>query len=346
MDTTPEEAAQVIALLETGLRQTEVARRLNISRFRVRRVFQRFEETGGYIRRHGSGRRRCTSGSDDRYIVTTSLRNRFFNAVELQQQLRAARRTSVSVSTIRRRLRERNLMPRRAATGPQLTAQHRNARRGFRTSHENWTFTQWRNVLFSDETRVCLYTNDRRRRVYRRQGERYTEACTVETVSYGGGSCMFWGGISVDGKTELVCVSRTGGGRGQGSLTAQRYIAEILDPHVVPYADVIGPGFQFMHDNARSHTALIVRDYLHAAGINVMDWPARSPDLNPIEHLWDQLKRRVRSRDPPPATLDELHDAVIEEWNNIPQENIVTLIRSMTDRMEELRRARGGNTRF
>lgn len=157
---------------------------------------------------------------------------------------------------------------------------------------------------------------------------------------------MFWGGISVDGRTELVCVSRTGGGRGQGSLTAGRYVAEILDPHVVPYADFIGRGFQFMHDNARCHTAQIVGDYLHAAGITVMKWPARSPDLNPIEHLWDQLKRRVRSRDPAPATLDELHDAVIEEWNNIPQESIVTLIRSMTGRMADLRRTRGGNTRF
>ncbi|KAJ8727758.1 hypothetical protein PYW07_001877 [Mythimna separata] len=101
-----------------------------------------------------------------------------------------------------------------------------------------------------------------------------------------------------------------------------------------------------MHDNARCHTALIVRDYLQEVGIPVMRWPARSPDLNPIEHLWDELKRRVRARDPAPTTLQDLQDAVVAEWDNIPQESVVTLIRSMRERMEAVIRARGGNTRF
>ncbi|CAK1579570.1 unnamed protein product [Parnassius mnemosyne] len=226
MDTSSEEAAQVIALLQSGMRQCDVARQLNLSRFSVRRVFQRFQQTGGYVRKPGSGRKRCTSERDDRFIVTTSLRNRFTNAVELQQQLRSTRRTSVSVSTIRRRLHEKSLTAHRPAKGPKLTAQHRRDRLDFARNHCEWTLEQWRTVLFSDETRVCLFCNDRRRRVYRRQGERFTQPCFEESVEYGSGSCMFWGGISVDGKTELVCVSRTRGGRGQGSLNAGRYITE------------------------------------------------------------------------------------------------------------------------
>ncbi|XP_061723293.1 uncharacterized protein LOC133529562 [Cydia pomonella] len=129
MDTTPEEAAQLVALLLNGLWQYQVAARLKISRFRVRRVLLRFLETGGYIRRPGSGRRRCTTATDDRYIVSGSLQNRFLTAAELQILLRAARRTAVSISTIRRRLREKKLLPRRAATGPQWKPQHRIARR-------------------------------------------------------------------------------------------------------------------------------------------------------------------------------------------------------------------------
>lgn len=346
MDTTADEAAQVIALLQSGMRQCDVARQLNLSRFSVRRVFQRFQETGGYIRRRGSGRQRCTSERDDRFIVSTSLRNRFSNAVELQQQLRSARRTSVSVSTIRRRLQEKKIAAHRAATGPKLTAQHKRDRLEFAREYVDWTIDQWKAVLFSDETRVCLFCNDRRKRVYRRQGERFAQACIQETVEYGGGSCMFWGGMSIDGKTNLVCVSRTGSARGQGSLTAPRYITEILEEHVVPYAGFVGSGFMLMHDNARCHTALIVRDYLQEVEIAVMRWPARSPDPNPIEHLWDELKRRVRARDPAPTTLQELQDAVVVEWDNIPQETVVTLIRSMRERMEAVIRARGGNTRF
>lgn len=346
MDTTAEEAAQVVALLQSGVRQSEVARQLNLSRFSVRRVYQRFLETGGYIRRHGSGRRRCTSERDDRFIVSRSLRNRFSNAVELQQELRATRRRTVSVSTVRRRLKEKKITPRRAATGPKLTAAHRQARLQFAREHVDWTLDQWRAVLFSDETRVSLFCNDRRRRVYRRQGERFAQACIQETVEYGGGSCMFWGGMSVAGKTDLVCVSRTGGARGQGSLTAHRYITEILEEHVVPYAGFVGEGFTLMHDNARAHTAAIVRAYLQEVRISVMQWPARSPDLNPIEHLWDHLKRKVRSRDPAPTTLQELEAAVMEEWARIPQEQILKLVRSMRHRMEAVIRARGGNTRF
>lgn len=346
MDTTADEAAQVIALLQSGMRQCDVARQLNLSRFSVRRVFQRFQETGGYMRRRGSGRQRCTSERDDRFIVSTSLRNRFSNAVELQQQLQSVRRTAVSVSTIRRRLREKKIAAHRAATGPKLTAQHRRERLQFARDHVNWTLEQWRAVLFSDETRVCLFCNDRRRRVYRRQGERFAQACIEETVEYGGGSCMFWGGISIDGRTNLVCVSRSGGARGQGSLTAHRYITEILEEHVAPYAGFVGSGFTLMHDNARCHTAAIVQDYLSEVGIPVMRWPARSPDLNPIEHLWDEVKRRVRARDPAPTTLGDLQDAVIAEWESIPQERVVVLIRSMKDRLEDVIRARGGNTRF
>lgn len=346
MDTTAAEAAQVIALLQSGLRQCDVARQLHLSRFSVRRVYQRFLQTGGFVRRRGSGRNRCTSARDDRFVVSKSLRNRFSNAVELQQQLQAVRRRAVSVSTVRRRLKERNIVARRPATGPKLTAAHRRARLQFARAHVNWTLDQWRAVLFSDETRVCLFCNDRRKRVYRRQGERFAQACIQETVEYGGGSCMFWGGISADGKTELSCVSRTGGARGQGSMTAHRYITEILEEHVVPYAGFIGDGFTLMHDNARAHTAGIVQGYLQEVGIPVMQWPARSPDLNPIEHLWDQLKRKVRSRDPAPATLQELQDAVIEEWDRIPQEEVLKLVRSMRERMEDVIRARGGNTRF
>lgn len=81
---------------------------------------------------------------------------------------------------------------------------------------------------------------------------------------------MFWGGIFIDSKTELVCVSRSGGVRGQGSLTSHRYITEILEEHVAPYMDFVGDGFTLMHDNARSHTALTVKNYTKEVVIPVM----------------------------------------------------------------------------
>lgn len=150
---------------------------------------------------------------------------------------------------------------------------------------------------------------------------------------------MVWGGICLGARTELVLIEN-------GSLTAHRYVTEVLEPHVMPFAPFIGQNFIFMHDNARPHTASIVNSYLREVGINQMDWPARSPDMNPIEHAWDILGRRVRQRNPAPRNVEELKLALVEEWDNLPQEMIDSLIQSMGNRIQALLRARGGNTRY
>lgn len=154
---------------------------------------------------------------------------------------------------------------------------------------------------------------------------------------------MFWGGISYDGRTELVFVPS--GGRG-GGLTAARYITNILEEHVVPYAGMFDEGFLLMQDNAPCHTARATSSYLREVGIDTMDWPAMSPDLNPIEHVWDCLKRRVRKRNPAPSDVAELKEALLEEWDGIPQDYVRKLIRSMKRRLNCVKKARGGNTKY
>ena len=112
-----------------------------------------------------------------------------------------------------------------------------------------------------------------------------------------------------------------GGGRG-GGLTADRYIADILLHHVVPYKGFIGENFLLMHDNARCHTAMVTRQYMTEVAVHTIEWPALSPDMNPIEHMWDHLKQRVRARNSVPSTIDELKTALLDEWEGIPQDFI------------------------
>ncbi|GFW60444.1 transposable element Tcb2 transposase [Trichonephila clavipes] len=102
-----------------------------------------------------------------------------------------------------------------------------------------------------------------------------------------------------------------------GPLTACRYRDEILRPIVVPYAAAIGDDFLLMGDNCRPHRANLVEDSLFEEGIVRMEWPACFPDMNPIEHVWDALGRRVPGRQPPPQTLQELERDLLEEWNRI-----------------------------
>lgn len=343
MDTSPTRAAQVIALLQEGLSQRDVAHRLGLSQSTVSKINRRFRETGSFTRRPGSGRHRSTTDKDDRFIVSTSLRNRYLTGVDVQQELRRVRGVAVSEWTVRRRLKKENLTPKRPATGPKLTASHRQARLRFAREHLIWNEEEWRRVLFSDECRVCLCGSDRRRRVYRRPGERFAQCCFRDRVAFGGGSCMIWAGISLDGKTDLAFVP--GGGRG-GGLTSHRYISDILLQHVVPYAGFTGENFLLMHDNARCHTSRATVRFLEEVRISTMDWPALSPDLNPIEHLWDVLKRRVRDRNHVPSNITELKAALLEEWERIPQELIKKLIGSMKNRLQNVIRARGGNTKY
>ncbi|GFS82782.1 DDE_3 domain-containing protein [Trichonephila clavipes] len=96
----------------------------------------------------------------------------------------------------------------------------------------------------------------------------------------------------------------------------------ILEQHVRLFRGAMGAEFLFMDDNACPHRVNIVDEYLQSEDITRMDWPAYSPDLNPIEHVWDMLARRIAARQPPPTCLPELRRALFDEWCNIPQDQI------------------------
>ncbi|GFT90048.1 transposable element Tcb2 transposase [Trichonephila clavipes] len=99
-------------------------------------------------------------------------------------------------------------------------------------------------------------------------------------------------------------------------------------------------------DNARPHRARLVENMLEAETIQRMEWPACSPDLNPIEHVWDMLGRRIAARPRPHATVRDLEIALLEEWNSIPQSLIDNLIASMADKCAAVLAVRGDHTPY
>ena len=137
-------------------------------------------------------------------------------------------------------------------------------------------------------------------RVYRRRGERFTDQCVYESERLGGGSVLVWDGICHDGRTQLKII--------QGTLNAVKYREDILDPIVLPF-------HVFQDHNARYHVARVCQDFLNQNHIRVLPWPALSPVLSQIEHLWDDLGRRVRHHQIPPETLQDLRDALVHEGN-------------------------------
>ena len=146
----------------------------------------------------------------------------------------------------------------------------------------------------------------------------------------------YWGGIFVRSRTELLVLN--------GALTGQRYINEVLQPVVLPFVKQHHVVLQ--DDNARPHRARIVQQFLQQNNVDHLDWPARSPDLSPIEHVWDILGKRIRQRVPRPRMLQALGAALQEEWKRIPQLQIARFIRSMHRRCVACIDATGGHTRY
>jgi transposase len=339
MGLTPSDTAGAIALIQDGQSKYYVARVLGVSRCSIQRAVNRFPETKGYTRRVGSGRKRSTTAHDDHFLTLTILRNRDTTAVRARNELQEVRSVAVSERTVRKRLEEHGLSARTLAHCLLLTREHRVARLLIAHEHRNWGIEEWGRILFTDESRFCLRSPDGRQRVWRSTGQGVAQCNFVPGISFGSGSIMVWGGISMEARTELVVVNG-------GAMTANRYIRDILEPHVVPFAPFIGNDSILMHDNARPHIAQIVNEYLDTVEIHHMIWPARSPNLNPIEHVWDMVGRRVKDRTPAPANLRDLSAAVIQECQEIDQAVIQDLFEGMPRRMEAVIQARGGNIRL
>ncbi|GFU81120.1 transposable element Tcb2 transposase [Trichonephila clavipes] len=194
----------------------------------MQRDLEPFLETGSAGRRPGQGRRWATTPNEDRYLVLTARRHRNINATLLQQHIRSATATTVSTQTVPNRLHGVGLYARRKMVCVKLTLRHRRDRREWATEHVNWRRNEWSNVLFSDESRFSVHSNNRRIFIWTDRGSRNNPAFVHVSVRFGGAGVLMYGGISIDGRTDLYIIR-------DGPLTARRYRDEILRPIVVPY---------------------------------------------------------------------------------------------------------------
>ena len=329
---------RAIAWLQNGSTIRIVSAGLGVSPSVISRLKQRYRATGRVKERRRSGRPRSTDVRTDRYIVRQAVTSRTNTAKRIKSLLRVTTNVHISVNTVRRRLRAAGLASRVPARHPRLTPAHKAARQAWSARHSRWTRREWDQVIFSDESKFNLLTSDRRIHVWRRRGERFQPDCIQQVVPHGGGSVMVWGGFSSHFRTPLYHI--------QGNLTAVRYRDEILRPIALPLLRQIGPQAVLQDDNAPVHRARVVRDFLQQHGVRRMDWPAFSPDLNPIENIWDQIYRRVRENHPAPQNLQDLLRYLVQEWQNLPQQVFRRHVLSMRRRCTECLQKQGGHTHY
>lgn len=327
---------RAIGMLEAGTVQTEVARHFGCHRNTIGSLWRRYQQSGNVRDQPRTGRPRVTSQRQDNHIRLVHLRNRFQTSSLTARTIPGLRR--ISSRTIRNRLRRHNIRPRRPAIRPVLLQRHRVARLAWARRHLRFRIRDWADVLFTDESRFHLDSSDRRCRVYRRPGERYSDPCVLQRRAFGGGSVMVWGGMTANGRTQLQIIN--------GNLTGVRYRDEILQTHVIPFVQNQARPITLQQDNARPHVARVARDFLQQQNVEVLPWPAVSPDMSPIEHLWDEMERRLRHLPHPPVTLPEVGQSLINIWNTIPQAFLNNLVSSMRRRCTACIDARGGHTRY
>ena len=185
-------------------------------------------------------------------------------------------------------------------------------------------------ILWSDETKIELFGLNAKRHVWRKPG-------TIPTVKHGGGSIMLWGCFSAAGTGRLVRI--------EGKMNGAKY-REILDENLLQSTQDLrlGRRFTFQQDNDPKHTAKTTQEWLRDKSLNVLEWPSQSPDLNPIEHLWRDLKIAVQRRSP--SNLTELERICREEWEKLPKYRCAKLVASYPRRLKAVIAAKGASTKY
>ena len=225
---------------------------------------------------------------------------------------------------------------RRPRKNPLLTENNRRLRLGWATTHTQWTLDDWKSVLFTDESKVSM-GNDGALYVWRRKGEEFLPECCDRTVQHAA-SVMVWGSMCWYGVGSLVKL--------EGRLDSTAY-QQVLEEHMLTdAAALIGDDFVFEQDNAPIHTSRSTRQWLRQHDVTLLDWPPKSPDANSIENLWHELKLLPTVANRELQLSSGMWNALQEAWQQIPAARVRNLAESVPRRLDAIRAARGGNTRY
>lgn len=312
------ERKAIITLAADQQPTSMVATKINCIPKTVRKWVHHFEEERDVEDAYRSGRPKITTEEEDDAIVDAAIERPRRTPKAIRRSLDLSH---VSAKTIRRRLDETGLFGRIARPSPPLTDFHRLKRLSFANGYGNWTDEQWGKVLWSDETSLQLGVNGQTW-VQRPIGEAFNKDYVVHQVKHPPKHHM-WACFFAHGTGHFMIFRE--------NLDAKLMI-KIISKCLLRSKNAFWKNqhWWFQQDNDPKHSSKLVQNWLFKAGVQLIDWPSNSPDLNPIKNLWHYLKRRVEARNP--KNLEQLEEMSEEEWLAIPKEFCRKLAMTMRTR--------------
>ena len=315
---TPTDRAAIITLASEGHGRNEIASMIPCDRKAVTRWTHRWEDEHSLTDSPRSGRPRCTDDDTDESIVELAEEKKFITPKQLTSELTL----ECSPRTVRRRLDEVELHGRIAQPVPMWTENHIRQRISFCEGYQGWTEQDWERVIFSDETHIELIPHGQVW-VQRPIGEQHNPQYVVPRKLHSG-RVTLWGCFCAKeiGQAEVFI----------DEFDAQKYV-DVLRHNLLPSARSFFPSghWWFQQDNAPQHTSRLATAWFHNNGVDCIDFPPLSPDLNPIENLWADIKRRVEQRHA--RTMEELEIHLKEEWESTSPTLLANLAHSMPARI-------------
>lgn len=317
---------------KSGSTLKQIAEKYKLSIPGVKKIVDNFEHRGSVKTLYGGGRKRSTTAQTDRLIYRQARESPFISARSIKENLNL----SVSVSTIQRRLKSRGLKSFVSKKRPLISQKNRKHRLQFARKYVNKPISFWKSIIWSDESKFELKNPKKRQLVWCTQKDRLRPKFVQQTVKHGGGSIMVWGCFSFSGVGNLVKIN--------GKMTGAHYVS-ILNENLNESARKMNlDRFIFQQDNDPKHTSRVATQYFTENQIEKLEWPAQSPDCNPIEHLWSILDTKIplSARQNMQIFWNELQ----RQWDAISQEILQNLVNSMPKRLLAVIENKGCNTKF
>lgn len=327
---------QILALLKGGFTYQQIRNQLGVSNGCIYNTAKKEKSQIPLRNQPGQGRKMSTTSKEDRYLFNLMKKDRRKTSRQLALEWHLSNGKSISPRTVRRRLFNAGYRSYTVKKKPYRKPNHCSARLKFAEKCSDWNFSDWKTVIFSDESHFEVFNRKNRSFVRRLPSEADKPFNFQPRVQGGGGLVSVWGVMTAKGVGPLVFYD--------GRMNGLNYV-NVIEPVLLPYIKKTfnhNDTWYYVQDNAPCHKSVLATKWFKKHKINVLDWPAVSPDLNVIENLWDIIDKKLITYSV--HNVNELQKAIQEIWTNIATETCEDLVRSMQRRIKKCIQVKGSTS--